>query len=191
MSDRSALSVSAWALILGAVGILLLPLPWLVSAAFAACFHEACHLMALRLLNGRLMGIRIGGHGAVIRAGELSAPRELICLLAGPVGSLSLLLFARYIPRAAVCALLQSAYNLLPLYPLDGGRALRCIARLTLPPDRADRFCAVAENVCRGVIVICLGYLTVKFGLGMLPVLAGILILLGSRKEILLAKLRL
>lgn len=191
MSERPTSSVSAGAWILGAVGILLLPLPWLLSAAVAACFHEACHLAALRLLNGRLLGMRIGGHGAVIRAGELSASRELICLLAGPVGSLGLVLLARYIPRVAVCALLQSAYNLLPLYPLDGGRALRCIARLTLPPDRADRFCAAAENVCRGTIFLSLICLAVRFRLGLLPVLAGILILLGSRKEILLAKLRL
>lgn len=191
MSEKIVPAVSAGAWILGAVGILLLPLPWLLSAVVAACFHEVCHLAALRMLNGRLLGIRIGGHGAVIQAGALSASRELICLLAGPVGSLSLVLLARYVPRVAVCALLQSAYNLLPLYPLDGGRALRCIARLLVPPDRADRFCAVVENICRGTIFLSLICLAVRFRLGLLPVLAGILILLGPRKEILLAKLRL
>lgn len=50
----------------------------------------------------------------------------MFCAAAGPLGSF---LFARamtFFPEASVCALVQGIYNLLPVYPLDGGRIFRC-----------------------------------------------------------------
>ena len=107
--------------------ILLLPLRWIICAFLAAAFHEYCHLLAVKLCGGRVEALSVGNRGAVLYADDMPVQKALICTLAGPMGSLFLVLFIRWIPRIALCALVQGIYNLIPIYPLDGGRAIRCI----------------------------------------------------------------
>lgn len=115
------------AFFLGAFLLLVLPLHWILAAVIAAVCHELCHMGAVYALGGRVLSFRIGPTGAVMET-ELDGPgRECIAALAGPAGSFLLLLFGRVLPHVAVCGLIQGAFNLLPLYPLDGGRALRCL----------------------------------------------------------------
>lgn len=113
--------------------LLVLHFRWLTAAAFAASMHELCHVVAVRLCGGRIFRVQLRIGGAELETDGLPLGKELLCTLAGPVGSLSLLLLRRIFPEAAVCGLLQGIYNLLPVYPLDGGRALHCLLRLLLP----------------------------------------------------------
>lgn len=115
-----------WVCPLGALMLLVLPLRWLLAAVTAAAFHELCHLGTIRILGGRVHRIQIGITGAVMETEINGKSREFLAAMAGPAGSLSLLLLGRFFPRLAVCGLLQGLLNLLPLYPLDGGRMLRC-----------------------------------------------------------------
>ncbi len=110
-----------------ALGFLLLPLPWILAWMAASAFHELCHYGALRLCGYRVYRLGISPEGAVMDTEPMSRVRELICALAGPLGGFALLLVARWFPRTALCGAFQSLYNLLPIYPLDGGRALRCL----------------------------------------------------------------
>ncbi len=107
--------------------LLFLPLRWCFSLVLASAVHELFHITAVLLCGCRIhhMDIRFGG--AVIEAEPMTGCRELLCILAGPLGSLLLVLLYRYFPGIAVCALVQTGFNLLPLPHLDGGRALRCI----------------------------------------------------------------
>ena len=148
---RDFVRVDVSACLMGAFLLLTLPLNWLLSALAAAAFHELCHGAAILLLGGRIWGIRISAGGAVMETEPLSSGKELVCALAGPAGSLLLVLTFRIFPRVAVCALVQGAFNLLPVFPLDGGRALRCaLARFC--PKWANRIAVWAEWGIIGVL---------------------------------------
>ena len=95
--------------------------------------------------------------------GCLSPVRELLAAAAGPVGSLSLMLMGRFFPRLALCGLVQGLFNLLPIYPLDGGRILRRALELALP-DRA-----AAAITCWTGFAFALGGTFFCLRLGFLP----------------------
>lgn len=113
--------------LLSALGLLVLPLRWAFGSVLAALVHELAHCLAVWLCGGQILSVTLGGHGAVMEASPMTSGKEAVCALAGPVGSLSVLLIGKYFPEAAICALAQGIYNLLPFYPLDGGRVLRAL----------------------------------------------------------------
>ena len=119
--------------VLWALAVLLVPFRWLISALAAAVIHEACHILAVRMLGGNILDIQIGFHGAVIKTGPLTYAREGICALAGPAGSLMLALWGNRFPVLAFCGLVQGGFNLLPVYPMDGGRALLAFMKHLFP----------------------------------------------------------
>ena len=120
--DRPRLSISGGAFVLTAAGVLLLPLPWLAAALGAGTAHELGHLLALRAMGEPIREIRLGAFGAAIELDSLSPGRELVSAAAGPGAGLALVLLGRWMPRLAFCAAVQSAFNLLPIFPMDGGR---------------------------------------------------------------------
>lgn len=120
------IEVTAGACILWAFLVLVLPLQLLMAAGAAAVFHELCHILAVRLCGERILFLSVGAGGMLMETTPMTPGRELACTLAGPVGSFLLLLPCRFFPMISLCALVQGCFNLLPVYPLDGGRVLRC-----------------------------------------------------------------
>ena len=137
--NRATLSIKPEFLFILAVLLLLLPLQWVVAWFIAVFFHEACHYWALRLCRSPVYRVKLTIFGAYMETEALTGAKGCICALAGPLGGLLLLLVARWFPRLALCGLFQSAYNLLPIFPLDGGRALRCALGSTAAGARACR----------------------------------------------------
>lgn len=127
---RVSVNITPGGLILGALLLLVIPLQWFISALLAAAFHEFCHYVAVSICRGHVYVLHISHSGAKMESSPLSPGQELFCALAGPAGSFFLLIFFRSFPRLALCALIQGIFNLLPLYPLDGGRAFRCAIRI-------------------------------------------------------------
>ena len=124
------------ACLMGALLLLTLPFPWLMAAIAAAVFHEMCHIGALYLMKTPPVAIRIGFRGAVIQTAPLDPKESLLCAAAGPIGSLLLFFLIHVFPRLALCAAVQGLFNLLPVYPLDGGRILRACMELRKPRKR-------------------------------------------------------
>ena len=110
-----------------AAAVLLMPLWLFVSLIIAAAFHETCHFLALQFLGVRVYRISIGPFGASMETEPMELWRELLCAFAGPLGSLILIPFFRWIPGIAFCGLIQGTFNMLPIYPMDGGRILKCL----------------------------------------------------------------
>ncbi len=164
-----------------AASLLLLPIHWIIAAVFAASFHELCHWAAIRLCSREKSSLQLYAFGARLPLPEMSRGKELLCTLAGPAGSLTLLLLVRWLPRVAICAALQSVYNLLPVYPMDGGRAIYCLLSLLLPPPTAEKICCIIENCCFVCLLLLGFYGTFFLKLGLLPLLlAGSMILRGN-----------
>ncbi len=164
-----------------ALMLLILPLSWVIAALLAGFVHELCHYAAIRLCGGQAGKIRLYSFAAQIPLPPMSRSKELLCTLAGPFGGLSLLLLARWIPRTAICAAMQSLYNLLPIYPLDGGRALQCVLAMCTKPPTAQKIYRLTQAVCL-FCVACVGfYGTFLLHLGLLPILIAGMILVRTK----------
>ena len=179
MKDKIELRPGAF--LVPAFLLLVLPWQWVGAAVFAAGIHELCHIIALVLTGGEIRGIVISGSGATIRAECPCAWRECLSAMAGPLGSACMLLFYRQLPRVALCALVHCLYNLLPLFPLDGGRILRSILSITLSPLKAE----IAERRIGFVtyLLVAVFLLAVTHCLGAAPLLLGILLLLRLKRK--------
>ena len=107
--------------------MLLFPLRFLVGVLLAAAVHELGHLTAIRLTGGRVRGIWLHAGGARIETETMEPGQAILCALAGPgAGALTVLAW-RWFPELAVAGMIQTVFNLIPVYPLDGGQVARNI----------------------------------------------------------------
>lgn len=161
--------------------ILLLPLRWCLAFFAAALVHESCHLLALRLCGGRPLRLALGTAGAAIRSAPLPGWQALLCTLAGPMGGLVLVSLARTFPILAICAAVQSAFNLLPISSLDGGQVLRICLEYVLSRDLVDSLCRRTEVLILAIAAILGMYYSFVLKLGLLPVLAAGMVICKGR----------
>ena len=131
--------ISPQILILFAMAVFILPFRWLMAILIGASVHELGHLLALRLSKAPVEGLWIGLSGARITTGLLSPGTELLCACAGPGAGLLLLGLGRLYPELAICAFVQSAFNLIPIMPFDGGRILVCAMNWIFPQHHSGK----------------------------------------------------
>ena len=161
-----------------AIILLIFPLNLILAWALAVIVHEMCHYIATRLCGVEVEGLSISAGGINMETGFMSGKQELFCSLAGPFGGLCLLFLARWLPYTAICAFAHSIFNLLPLYPLDGGRALRCIVIRLLGERVAEVVCIWVRYICIGLLLVALIILSLHFNLSLLSVVfVGLLLL--------------
>ena len=104
--------------------LLLIPLKWIGAMFFAAAFHELCHAMMAQILGVKILAMYADWLGIQMDLSPMERGEELLIASAGPVGSFLLLIFVKICPEITVCGLVQGMFNLLPIWPLDGGRIL-------------------------------------------------------------------
>lgn len=167
--DKKGISVSTGFILLSAAALLIVPLNWLCAWLLALVIHELCHYVCIRICGGNVSSLRLGLRGIVMETEPLSLGREAVCAYAGPIGALSVLLIAKYLPRTAICTIVLSGYNLLPIFPLDGGRGLGCLLHKYFPEHKAQ---CIQRYIEYGVILsvaIVAVYAVTRLGLGIMP----------------------
>ena len=167
---RNLVCIDSGALFLAALLILVLPLPWLAAALTAAAVHELFHLGAVWLLGGRVGHVRIGVAAAVMDASNLGPGASLLAILAGPVGSLMLFALYRNFPKVAICAGVQGLFNLLPIFPLDGGRMLETGLQI-LCPEKAERLTLWIQRITLAAITAAALWASMALHLGIGPLI--------------------
>lgn len=139
--NKCSIRITSRFLVAFAVLILLLPLKWLAAWFLAVAVHEASHCGAILLCRQPIESLSIDIWGAKIQTRPFTNIQTAICAFAGPVGGFLLLIFLRNYPELALCGLIQSVYNLFPIYPLDGGRILYSLASIFFSGNAAGIIC--------------------------------------------------
>ena len=174
------LHIDPWAYVFGAFLVLTVPLDWLVGALVAAVVHELSHIVAIRSVGGSILDIHIGIGGAVIDSHIPGKGRELLCALAGPAGSLLLVSLCRVYPKLAICGLIQGSFNLLPVFPLDGGRILRCLLVLVCPMTH-ERISRCVERLVIVFLILLAVAGTFCCSMGFLPIVVGMVLIIKKK----------
>lgn len=129
----------------------------MLQGILACVLHELGHWLMIRRLGGRVRALRltlVGAEMSLDPKRPLSYWREALAALAGPaVNLLCAALAAQW--KLYLFAGLNLCYgllNLLPIFPLDGGRALLCLlANFGL--HRAERLTRWTAVVCAGLLL--------------------------------------
>jgi len=132
-------------------------------AFFAAVIvHELGHAMALWALDVPILGLHLCFGGAVIKTGTTDYRRECICALAGPFANLLMILLWRQFPDFCAVGIILALVNLVPIFPLDGGRALRAFLLLHWDERNANRCLKIVQwvvTVALSIFGFCVSFL--------------------------------
>lgn len=139
--------------------VFLLPLKWLFAWLFATVFHEVCHWFAVKLCGGEIYSLTVGLDGAKMECGPMSNRKNLVSVLCGPFGGLLLVLLGKWMPRVALCSWFLSIYNLLPLLPLDGGRALEILFGQKARVFQRVFLCFLTFGALYALVILRFGFL--------------------------------
>jgi Zn-dependent protease len=173
----------------------------LVAGVFVCVvLHELGHVLVARFHGIRTRDITLYPIGGLSRIEKMGKPRqELTIALAGPLVSLFLggVLWAAaaasgtglqwaalgsgsvgYLGWLAVANLILAGFNLLPAFPMDGGRVLRATLALSMGSSRAT---AVAAAIGQ-VFAVGIGFLGLLGG-NLLLLLIAIFLFFGARAE--------
>ena len=168
---RFSLEVRPGAVVLLSGLYFLLPLRWCARLALTVTVHELGHVAALILCGAQVCGLRMEGCGLVLRCTPTEgALRTVTAALAGPAAGAGLFCILRglgYIACAEL-SLLFSCVNLLPVLPLDGGRALYA-ALAALEGERAAERTLDVLGLVLPVALMVLGLALFARGFGLAP----------------------
>jgi len=144
-------------------------LPSLTVSFGAVLYHELMHVLAAALLGYPVTVLELLPYGSVAKIEGLyeEAPHaELLIALAGPASNLLMVMALTTLKsytglefpgqeRFVQVNLQLALFNLLPLWPMDGGRVLRSILAQSISLGRATRLAAGLGTI--GGLVMAVG----------------------------------
>ncbi|WP_178021207.1 M50 family metallopeptidase [uncultured Paenibacillus sp.] len=149
-------------------------------ALFAIVFvHEMGHVFAARMYGIKVLSVQMlpfGGVAVMEDAGDITAGREIVVALAGPLQNLlligaSLLLHAAgmwdgpFLNYFIQSNLLIALFNLLPILPLDGGKISQALCSLAMP-YYATLIWSYRISLLFSALLLAYSFLPLLLGLG-------------------------
>lgn len=143
---------------------------------FFSVLHEAGHLTAIIICKEKPETVRFGLFGmTIVRQNDISQDykKEIITALAGPFTNffLSAVLYFVYlrlpnelIMKSVFVNILMGTFNIMPVFSLDGGRALESVLKMNLDASKSD---AVLKAVSFAVLIFMMGigfYILIESG---------------------------
>lgn len=163
---------------------------FLFITLIAVLFHEAGHLLAIKLLGGDITELRVESMGAaIIYSGRrMSYKAELLTALSGPASSFILAYFAAGIGRRggefwftlSGVSLVLCLFNFLPALTLDGGRMLYMALAHFFGENTAERICFIISCLVSLGITLSGLWLLIRTGWNFTLLVSGIWLFLGT-----------
>ena len=147
--------------VMGALAVLLFPFQWVIAWFAATAVHELGHYLLLRTFNINIFKVQIGSYGVLMHTGPQTLLQSAICSLAGPIAGFMLLILSEFNPILSICGFIQSVFNLLPIYPLDGGAALYALIGIISDEHKAEKYIQVIGNAT--ILIITIGLILFSF----------------------------
>lgn len=174
-------------------GITLLPI-----VAIPIAVHELSHILTLWLLGQKITRLSLDARGiCMYYDGSCSPAGHVLAALAGPLGGALYAATADRLSRAgggdwleqsAGVSLLLTAFNLLPVLPLDGGRVFSQLCTLRLGEERGNRLFRSVSTVTVALLLIG-GVALALWKKSTAPLAAAIWLLLFQNEEEALVKI--
>ena len=143
-----------------------------VPYILSVILHELGHVLVLNLLKIKIYTIH-GFLGTIeIRTPPLTYKQEWQVGAAGPL--VNGLLIMLYYHRSDVMSFVNTillCYNLLPFYPLDGGRILRSVLRLSMTVTGAEHWERIIGIVTYTALLCGAFYIIFRFRCGLWPII--------------------
>lgn len=173
-----------------------LALLWIPVVFFSVLLHELGHALIISLFKHGPSTITLSGFGGVTRNQRNSRPwQDILISLAGPLVSIGIALVAALLFResafvrrdpmlAAMVPLLVWAnrswaiFNLLPIYPLDGGQVIRNFFLMVTSPQRSFAISSITSII----LGVALGILALIMRQIFVAVIAAMLVMQNYRE---------
>ena len=172
--------------------------PQYLSVLLVAILHESGHAITARILGVKNISFKIQPWGVCMRCENINdLKKEFKVSASGPLVNLFLMLISCIfnLPDFFTFNLFMFLINLLPVYPLDGGRMIKCILKQELTYGIAENLFRIISCLVTVLVLICGIVLLYKTEMNFSVLLIAIFLILsfdceneGDKKKAILQK---